>query len=139
MKAIRPAPGIAVQAATIAATIFATSVTAAEVSPNSAAWPSGDGWVIQLGPQEIKRATHDWEIPDSPLLPDAATAKTVISVPTEFKFNITLTIRHGDKSLENHGARARHPVGTAHCADQTPHDLPPAHCRGWIGHPGARR
>ena len=69
MKAIRPALGIAVQAATIAATIFSTSVTAAEGSPNSAAWPSGDGWVIQLGPQEIKRAAHDWEIPDSPLLP----------------------------------------------------------------------
>jgi hypothetical protein len=117
MKAIRPALGVAVQAAIVAATIFSTLVIAAEVSPNSAEWPSGDGWTIQLGPQEIKHATHDWEIPDSPLLPDAVTSKTVISVPTEFKFNVTLTIRHHDKSLGNHRARARHPVGPAHCDD----------------------
>jgi hypothetical protein len=117
MKAIRPTLGIAVQAATIAATIFSTSVTAAEVSPNSAEWPSGDGWIIQVGSQEIKRAAHDWEIPDSPLLPDAVTPKTVISVPTEFKFNVTLTIRHNDKSLGNHRARARPQVGPTHCGD----------------------
>ncbi len=139
MKAIRPALGIAVQAATIAATILSTSVTAAEVSPNSAEWPSGDGWVIQMGPQEIKRAAHDWEIPDSPLLPDAVTPKTVISVPTEFKFNVTLTIRHSDKSLGNHAARARHPARSALCVDGTPHNLQPARCRGSMGHPRARR
>ena len=81
MKAIRPTLDIAVQAAIIAATIFSTSVIAAEVSPNSAAWPGGDGWIIQLVPKEIKRAAHDWEIPDSPLLPDTVTPKTVISVP----------------------------------------------------------
>jgi hypothetical protein len=57
MKAIRPALGIAVQAATIAATIFATSVTASEVSPNSAEWPNGDGWIVQLGPQDTSVPT----------------------------------------------------------------------------------
>jgi hypothetical protein len=139
MKTIRSALGIAVQAATIAATIFSTSVTATEVSPNSAEWPRGDGWVTQLGTQEIKRAAHDWEIPDSLLLPDAVTPKTVISVPTEFEFDVTLTIRHNDKSHENHGARARHPVGTAHCGDQAPHKSRPAHCSGSLAPPRARR
>jgi hypothetical protein len=115
MKAIRPALGIHVRAALFVAAMLSTSVAAAELSPNSAEWPSGDGWIIQLGPQGLPHAAHDWEIPDSPLLPDAVT--TVISVPTEFKFNVTLTIRHNDKSLGNHHARARHPVGPAHCSD----------------------
>jgi hypothetical protein len=139
MKAIRSALGIAVQAATIAATFFSTSVTATEVSRNSAEWPSGDGWVIQLGPQEIKRAAHDWEIPDSPLRPDAATPKMMISVPTEFKFDVTLTIRHNDKSHKNHGARVRHPVGTVHCGDQAPRKSRPAHCSGSMAPPRAAR
>jgi hypothetical protein len=139
MKTIRSALGIAVQAATIAATIFSTSVTATEVSPNSAEWPRGDGRIIQLGPQKIKRAAHDWEIPDSSLLRDAVTPKIVISVPTEFKFDVTLTIRHNDKSHENHGARARHPVGTAHCGDLAPHKSRPAHCSGSLAPPRARR
>jgi hypothetical protein len=117
MKAIRPALGIHVRAALFVAAMLSTSVAAAELSPNSAEWPSGDGWIIQLGPQGLPHAAHDWEIPDSPLLPDAVTPKTMISVPTEFKFDITLTIRHNDKSLENHGARFRHPIGRAHCCD----------------------
>jgi hypothetical protein len=117
MTAIRPALGIHVRVALLVAAMFSTSVAAAELSPNSAEWPSGDGWTIQLDPQEIKHAAHDWEIPDSPLLPDAVTPKTTISVPTEFKFDVTLTIRHNDKSLRNHRARARHPVGPAHCSD----------------------
>jgi hypothetical protein len=139
MKAIRPALGIAVQAATIAATIFSTSVTAAEVSRNSAEWPSGDGWIIQPARSGVTHAAHDWEMPDSPLLPDAVTPKTVISVPTEFKFNVTLTIRRDDKSHKNHGARVRHPVGTAHCGDRAPHKSPPAHCSGSTAPPRAAR
>jgi hypothetical protein len=139
MKAIRPALGIAVQAAIIATTISSTSVTAAEVSPNSAAWPSGDGWIIQVGPSGVTPAAHDWEIPDSPLLPDVATPKAVISVPTGFKLDITLTIRNNDKSHETLGARARHPVGEAHCGDQAFHNLRPARCRASMGHPRARR
>jgi hypothetical protein len=138
VRTARPALRIAVQAATMAATILSTSMTAAEVSPSSAEWPTGEGWIIQVGPQELKRAAHDWEIPDSPLLPDAVTPKTVITVPTDFKFNVTLTIRHNDKSLENHGTRARHPVGTAHCGNEAPRKLRPARCRGWVGHPRAR-
>ena len=139
MTAIRPALGIAVQAAAIAATIFSTSVTAAEISPNSAEWPSGDGWIIQLDPPGVTHAAYDWEMPDSPLLPDAVMPKTVISVPTDFKFNITLTIRHNDKSPSNHGARIRHPLGAAHCGDVTRHNLEPAHCRGRKGHSRGRR
>jgi len=85
------------------------------------------------------RATHDWEIPDSPLLPDGVMPKTVISVPTEFKFDVTLTIRRNEKSLGPHGARFRRPMGTAHCSDDAPHNLRLAHCRGLIGHPRGRR
>ena len=97
MKAVRPALGIHVPAALFVAAIFSTSVAAAEFSPNSAAWPRGDGWIIQA--QAATRAAHDWEIPDSPLLPDGVMPKTLISVPTEFKFDVTLTIRRNEKSL----------------------------------------
>jgi len=137
MKAIRPSLGM--HAALFVAAIFSTSVAAAEFSPNSAAWPSGDGWIIQLNPRGVTHAAHDWEIPDSPPLPDAVTPKTIISVPTEFKFDITLTIRHNDKSVGNHVARARHPAGTAYCGDVTPHYLQPARCPGSMGHPRAAR
>jgi len=116
MTAIRPALGIHVRVALLVASMLSTSVAAAELSPNSAEWPSGDGWTIQLDPQEIKHAAHDWEIPDSRRLPDAGTPKAMISVPTEFKFDVTLTIRHDDKSPGNHRARARHPVGPTHCS-----------------------
>jgi hypothetical protein len=139
MKAIRPALGIHVRAALFVFAVPSTSAAAAEFLPNSAEWPSGDGWILQLNPPAATHATYDWEIPDSPLLPDAVTPKTMISVPTEFKFNITLTIRHNDKSLRNHAARARHPAGTAHCVDVTPHNLQPARCPGSMGHPRAAR
>ena len=139
MKAVRPALGIHVPAALFVAAIFSTSVAAAEFSPNSAAWPRGDGWTIQVGPQGATRAAHDWEIPDSPLLPDGVMPKTVISVPTEFKFDVTLTFRRNEKSLGPHGARFRRPMGTAHCSDDAPHNLRLAHCRGLIGHPRGRR
>jgi hypothetical protein len=130
---------IHVRTALFVAAIFSTSVAAAEVSPNSAAWPNGHGWVIQLASQGVTRAAHDWEIPDPLLLPDAVTPQTVISIPTEFKFDITLTIRRNGKSLGNHGARFRHPVGIAHCGDEAPRNLRPAHCRGSMGHPRGRR
>jgi hypothetical protein len=139
MKAVRPALGIHVPAALFVAAIFSTSVAAAEFSPNSAAWPRGDDWIIQVGLQGARRAAHDWEIPDSPLLPDGVMPKTVISVPTEFKFDVTLTIRRNEKSLGPHGARFRRPMGTAHCSDDAPHNLRLAHCRGLIGHPRGRR
>jgi hypothetical protein len=139
MRAIRSVLGIHVRAALFVAVIFSTSVAAAEFSPNSAAWPSGDGWVIQLGPQEIKRAAHDWEIPDSPLLPDAVTPNTIVSVPTEFKFNITLTIRRSDKSSRHHSARPRDTVRLADCGDVKRHNLRPAQCRGRMGHPRGRQ
>ena len=67
------------------------------------------------------------------------TPKTVISVPTEYKFNITLTIRRSDKSLGHHGARFRHPVGTVHCGDEASHNLRSVQCRSRMGHPRGRR
>ena len=51
MKVVRPPLGIHVPAALFVAAIFSTSVAAAEFSPNSAAWPRGDGWIIQVDPQ----------------------------------------------------------------------------------------
>jgi hypothetical protein len=125
------------RAALLVGAFFSTSVAAAE--SNSAEWPRGEGWVIQLAPSNVTRATHDWEIPDSPLLPDTVTPKTMISVPTEFKLDITLTIRRNDKPLGTHGARFRHPMGTAHCGDEAPHNLRPAPCRARMGRPRGRR
>ena len=139
MKASRSPLAIHVRAALFVASISSTSVAAAEPSPNSTAWPSSDGWIIQVGPQGATRATHDWEIPDSPLLPDAVMPKTVISVPTEFKFDITLTVRRDEKSLGKHGARFRRPLGIAHCGNEAARNLRPAQCRGWMGHPRGRR
>jgi hypothetical protein len=136
MKAIRPALGINLRAALFVAAIFSTSVAATEFSPNSAEWPNGDGWIIQLDPPRVIHAAHDW---DSPLLPDAVTPKIMFSVPTEFKFDVTLTIRNNDRSHANHGARTRHLLGTAHCGDEAPHHLRPAHCRDRMGHPGVLR
>jgi hypothetical protein len=139
VKAIRPALGIHVNVALFVAAIFSTSVASAGLSPNSAEWPIGDGWIIHLSRKEITHAEHDWEIPDSPLLPDAVIPKTVISVPTEFKFDVTLTIRHNDKALGFHDARRRHRVGTVHCGDGARHNWRPVRCRGSMQHPRWQR
>src|ERR1700730_6473959 len=98
MKARRPVFDNRVLVALhVAALIFSTSVAAAESSPNSAEWPRGNGWTFQAGPQEAAHAAHDWEVPDSLLLPDILTPKIKIVAPAEFKLNITLTIRRNGR------------------------------------------
>ena len=139
MTAIRPALDIHVRAALFVAAIFSPSGASGGFLPSSAEWPTGDGWIVHVNPKEITHAEHDWEIPDSPLLPDAVIPKTVISVPTEFKFDITLTIQNNEKSMGHHGARFRHPVGSAHCGDGARHNWRPARCRGSMEHPRWQR
>jgi hypothetical protein len=50
---------------------------------------------------------YDWDIPDSPLPLDAVTPKITISIPTEFKIDIDLTIHRTDVPSEKRGGRVR--------------------------------
>jgi hypothetical protein len=80
------------RAALLAAIVSSSAV--AEISPNAAEWPTGEGRALR--PQGITGVTHDWDIPDSPLPLDGVTPKITISVPTEFKIDIDLTIHRTD-------------------------------------------
>jgi hypothetical protein len=51
--------------------------------------------------------THDWDIPDSPLPLDGGTPKITISVPTEFKIDIDLTIHRTDVLSKKRGGPVR--------------------------------
>jgi 3'-phosphoadenosine 5'-phosphosulfate sulfotransferase (PAPS reductase)/FAD synthetase len=48
-------------------------------------------------------------------------------------------IQHNEKSMGHHGARFRHPVGSAHCGDGARHNWRPARCRGSMEHPRWQR
>jgi len=96
----------------IAAAIFSTAVAAAEFSPNSAEWPTGDGWVFQAAPQEASHATRDWKVPASPLTLDPITPKTIVLAPMELKFNITLTMRRTERARRHCDMRFRYPAGS---------------------------
>jgi hypothetical protein len=85
----------------IAASISSSAI--AEIPPNAAEWPTGEGRAPR--PQGITGATHDWEIPDSPL--DGVTPKITVSIPTEFKLDIDLTIHRADAPSDEHGERFR--------------------------------
>jgi len=137
MKPIRSPLGIHVRAALLVAAIFSTSVTAAEFSPNSAEWPSGDGWIIQLNPPEATHAAHDWEVPASPPLPDSVLPKATGVAPTELEFEMTL--QRNDRSLAMRRARSLRHMGNASHGGCPHHKSGPAHCQGWMGHPGGRR
>jgi hypothetical protein len=85
----------------IAASISSSAI--AEIPPNAAEWPTGEGRAPR--PQGITGATHDWEIPDSPL--DGVTPKITVSIPSEFKLDIDLTIHRADAPSDEHGERFR--------------------------------
>jgi hypothetical protein len=91
-------------AALLVAAIVSSSAVA-EISPNAAEWPTGEGWALR--PQGITGVTHDWDIPDSPLPLDAVTPKITITVPTEFKIDIDLTIHRADVPSEKRDERVR--------------------------------
>jgi hypothetical protein len=133
MKALRSALGIEARAALVVTAIFSTPVTAAEFSPNSAEWPSGDGWIIQLNPPRATRATHDWEVPASPLLPDSVLPKATGIAATELEVEMTHTLRRDDRS------RGKRRAWSAFHGECTRHKSRPAHCQGWMGHAGGRR
>jgi hypothetical protein len=77
--------------------------------------PSGrPAWALR--PQGVTGVTHDWEIPDSLLPLDAVTP---ISVPTEFKIDIDLTVHRTDVPSEKRGERVRRVKAMASGSDVT--------------------
>src|SRR5579864_6286024 len=112
--------GIAIQTVVrITAVVCSTSVMALEISPSAAELPSGDVWPSHATPQRSSQTRNEVETPAIPLPPARPSAGNVapnefkFDVPTEFKFNITLTIRPNDNLLGNHAARSHRPVGSA--------------------------
>jgi hypothetical protein len=87
------------RAALLVVAIISSSAVA-EISPNAAEWPTGEG--LALRPQGV---THDWDIPDSPL--DGVTPKIIVSIPKEFKIDIDLTIHRADAPSGECGERLR--------------------------------
>jgi hypothetical protein len=81
----------------VAATISSSAI--AEIPPNAAEWPTGEGRALR--PQGLTGVTHDWEIPDSALSLDA------VNIPTEFKIDIDLTIHRADAPSEERSERLR--------------------------------
>jgi hypothetical protein len=82
----------------VVAIILSSAV--AEISPNAAEYSTGED--LALRPQGV---THDWDIPDSPL--DGITPKITVSIPTEFKIDIDLTIHQADSPFGERGERLR--------------------------------
>jgi hypothetical protein len=122
--------------ANIAAVIFSTSVMAAEISSNAAELPTGDVWPSQGTPKASSHTANEIETPAIPLPParplsvNVAPNEFKLDVPTEFKFNITLTIRPNDGPFGNHAARSRRPVGFAYRGDCRVQKFRMAHCHG---------
>ena len=128
---------IAIQsAAHITALMFSTSVMAAEISPSAAELPSGDVWPAHTTPQRSSQTRNEIETPAIPLPPARPLSGKVapnefkFDVPTEFKFNITLTIRPNDKPLVNHAARSHRSVGFAYHGDCRGQKSRVARCHG---------
>jgi hypothetical protein len=126
---------IAIQSALhVATVIISTSMIAAEISPNAAELPTGDIWPSGAPHLDPSRKTEDKEKRATPVpVPrpsNIAPAELKFDVPTEFKFDITLTIRPNDKPLGNHAVRSHRPAGFAHRADCRGQKLRSAHCLG---------
>jgi hypothetical protein len=126
---------IAIQSALhIATVIISTSVIAAEISPNPVELPTGDVWPSGAPHLGQSRTTEEKKKPVTPVpVPrpsNIAPAELKFDVPTEFKFDITLTIRPNDKPLGNHAVRSHRPAGFAHRADCRGQKLRSAHCLG---------
>jgi hypothetical protein len=91
----------------VAALLLSMPVVAAELSPNPGEWPTGDVW-----PSEAASRTASPRANERPVTPprdervrhgNPALPEHKFDIPTEFKFNITLTIRRENKSPEHHG------------------------------------
>jgi hypothetical protein len=127
---------IAIQSALhIAAVIISTSVIAAEISPNAVELPTGDVWPSGAPHLGQSRTTQEKAKPATPApLPprpsNIAPAEFKFDVPTEFKFNITLTIQPNDKPLGNRAARSHRPAAFAHRNGCRGQKLRSARCLG---------
>jgi hypothetical protein len=125
---------IAIQSALhIAAVIISTSVIAAEISPNAVELPTGDVWpsgAPHLGPSRTteEKAKPATPAPLAPRPSNIAPAEFKFDIPTEFKFNITLTIQPND--LGNRAARSHRPAAFAHRNDCRGQKLRSARCLG---------
>jgi hypothetical protein len=114
----------------VAAVILSRSVGAAELSPNLAEWPTGDVWPSEAAPQRGAPTAGQRPIPATspqeerarPNASNLAPAQYKFDIPTEFKFNITLTIRRNDQPLANHSRRFR-PAQTGGSRHASLHDL----------------
>jgi hypothetical protein len=91
---------IALQIAVVAAS---TSLGAAELSPRAGDLPTGDVWIPASGSQRAFRANDPPEAATALRTPDAETPNR--AAPTEFKFNITLTIRGIGRGSALHSRR----------------------------------
>jgi hypothetical protein len=97
----------------VVAVILSTPVAGAELSPNLAEWPTGDVWPSEAAPQRGASTADQRPRPATPpqderARPNASNltpAQYKFDIPTEFKFNITLTIRRNDKPPQRHGRR----------------------------------
>ena len=91
----------------VAATMLSMPVVAAELSPNLGGWPTGDVWPSEVvsrtaSPKANERLAtppRDERVTQSnPALPEHN-----VDMPQEFKFNITLTLRHDNKPAYHRG------------------------------------
>jgi hypothetical protein len=124
------------QAALFVAAIVSSSAVV-EISPNAAEWPTGEGWALR--PQGITGVTHDWDIPDSPLPLDGLTPKITISVPTEFKIDIDLTIHRAEVPSEKRGERLRRAKAMASGNACGRYDVRHLRCRSGLSQAGRHR
>jgi hypothetical protein len=114
----------------VAATVSSSAV--AEIPPNAAKWPTGEGRGLRS--QGLTGVTHDWEIPDLPLSLDAGIPKITVGIPTEFKIDIDLTIHPADAASGERGERFRRVKATPGSSGR--HDGRHLRCRSGINQPG---
>jgi hypothetical protein len=111
-------------ALSITAIITSTSVAVAQ-NAKLVDWPSGDVWISEpesQAPSRTGKAGAVPEIPPSIVMTDGQNA-----VPTEFNFNITLTLRRNDRHRV-HAVRPRHAAQLAHGGSHN--KFRPGNCRG---------
>jgi len=112
---------VALQIAVVAAS---TSLGAAELSPRPGDLPTGDVWIPASGSQRAFRA-NDPEAATALRTPDAETPNR--AAPTEFKFNITLTIRGIGRGSALHSRRGVEIARRMNCLHHRPRST---HCVG---------
>ena len=110
----------------IAAATLSTSVAASQLASDSVEQPTGGVSMSKPRAQGTSRAAPDQRLPDSSRSPDALIPDATTIVPTEFNFNITLTLRRNSRSPENHRVRWRG-FGFAACIKCPLHKPQPIH------------